>query len=119
MPTLWAALFAYHVNLMNSIPTSGNKFVPMSLLSRDSLEMLLNKVAIAQTRALDRLTLVIPFQEMLFHYEVQLLQDVLNPPNGLIMMSIPLASKRTVLTTYQVIILPMPQPGDFHDIRWE
>ena len=89
---------------MNSILTLLNKYVSMSILSKDSLETVLNKVAIAQTRALDRLTLTIPFQEMLSYYEAQLLQDVLTLPNGLLMtMSIPLASRRNVLTTYQAL----------------
>ena len=92
----------------------------MSLLSKDSLETVLNKVAIAQTRALDRLTLAIPFQEMLSYYEAQLLQDVLTLPNGFLMtMSIPLAFRRTVLTTYQAQPLPMLQPDDVDAIQWE
>ena len=115
-----AALFVYNVNLMNSIPTSLNRYVPMSLLNLDALETVLNKVAIAQTRALERLTLSTPFQEMLFYYEAQLLQDVLTLPNGLLMtIPIPLASRRTVLTTYQAIPLPTPQPDDVDAIEWE
>ena len=92
----------------------------MSILSKDSLETVLNKVAIAQTRALDRLTLTIPFQEMLSYYEAQLLQVVLTLLNGLLMtMSIPLASRRNVLTTYQALPLPIPQPDDVDAIQWE
>ena len=54
----------------------------MSLLSKESLENVLNKVAIEQIRALDRLTLAIPIQELLSFYEAQLLQDVLTLPHG-------------------------------------
>ena len=51
-----AALFAYRINLLDSIPALLSKYVPMSLLSKESLEIVLNKVAIQQIRALDRLT---------------------------------------------------------------
>ena len=115
-----AALFAYHVNLLNSIPTLLNQYVPMSLLSKESLEIVLDKVAVAQTRELDRLTLAIPFQELLSYYEARLLQDVLTLPQGLMMtMSIPLASRRTVMTIYQAIPLPMPQIDEVDALQWD
>ena len=115
-----AALFAYRINLLNSIPALLSKYVPMSLLSKESLEIVLNKVAIQQIRALDRLTLAIPIQELLSYYEAQLLQDVLTLPHGLMLtMSIPLASRRTVMTTYQALPLPMPQVDDVEAIQWE
>ena len=115
-----AALFAYRINLLNSIPALLNKYVPMSLLSKDSLEVVLNKVAVQQIRALDRLTLAIPLQEVLSYYEARLLQDVLTLPHGLMLtMSIPLASRRTVMTTYQAIPLPMPQVDDIEALQWE
>ena len=72
-----AALFAFRINLLNSIPALLSEYVPMSLLSKKSYEIVLNKVAIQQIRALDRLTVVIPIQELLSYYEAQLLQDVL------------------------------------------
>ena len=115
-----AALFAYHVNMMNSIPALLNRYVPMSLLSQDSLLKVLDTVAFQQTRALDRLTLAIPFQELLSYYEARLLNDVLTLPQGLLMtMSIPLASRRTVMTIYQAIPLPMPQIDDVDAIQWD
>ena len=115
-----AALFAYRINLLNSIPALLSKYVPMSLLSKESLEIVLNKVAIQQIRALDRLTLAIPIQELLSYYEAQLLQDVLTLPHGLMLtMSIPLASRRTVMTTYQALPLPMPQVDDVEAVQWE
>ena len=115
-----AALFAYRINLLNSIPALLNKYVPMSLLSKDSLEVVLNKVAVQQIRAVDRLTLANPLQEVLSYYEARLLQDVLTLPHGLMLtMSIPLASHRTVMTTYQAIPLPMPQVDDVEALQCE
>ena len=115
-----AAFFAYQVSMLNSIPVLLNKYVPMPLLSKDSLEVVLDKVAIAQTTAMDRLTLAMPFQELLSYYEAKLLQDVLTLRNGLLLtMSIPLASRRTVMTTYQALPLPMPQIDDADAIMWE
>ena len=85
-----AALFAYRINLLNSIPALLNKYVPMSLLSKDSLEVDLNKVALQQIRALDRLTLAISLQEILSYDEARLLQDVFTLPLELMLtMSIP------------------------------
>ena len=122
-----AALFAYRINLLNSIPALLNKYVPMSLLSKDSsssesssLEVVLNKVAVQQIRALDRLTLAIPLQEVLSYYEARLLQDVLTLQHGLMLtMSIPLASRRIVMTTYQAIPLTLPQVYDVEALQWE
>ena len=59
-----------------SIPALFNEYVPVSLLKKASLEVVLDKVANAQTRALDRLTSAISLQE-LSYYEAKLLQDFL------------------------------------------
>ena len=91
----------------------------MSLLSKEALKIVLNKVAIQQIRALDRLTLAIPIQE-LFYYEAQLLQYVVTLPHGIMLtMTKRLASRRTVMTTYQALPLPMPQVHDVEAIQWE
>ena len=60
-----AALFAYRLNLLNSLTALLNKFVPMSLLDCPSLEKVLMIVQNIQNKARDRLTLAIPFQETL------------------------------------------------------
>ena len=115
-----AALFAYRLNLLNSLPALLNKFVPMSLLDRPSLEKVLTIVQNIQNKARDRLTLAIPFQETLSYYESQLLQDIVALPEGLLItMSIPLASRQTVLTTYEAIPLPMPQHDDDMAMIWD
>ena len=55
-----AALFAYRVNLLNSIPALLNNFIPMTLLGRASLEKVIAEVQAIQNKALDRLTFAIP-----------------------------------------------------------
>ena len=115
-----AALFAYRLNLLISLPALLNKFVPMSLLDRPSLEKVLTIVQNIQNKARDRLTLAIPFQETLSYYESQVLQDIVALPEGLLItMSIPLASRQTVLTTYEAIPLPMPQHDDDMAMIWD
>ena len=106
------------INLLNSIPSLLSKYVHLSLLSKEVFEIVLNKVAFQQIRALDRLTLAIPIQELLSYYEAQLLHDFLALSHGLMLtMSIPLASRRTVMTTYQALSLPMPQEDDVEAIQ--
>ena len=112
-------ILAYHVNLLKNIPALLNQYVPMSLLSKDSLEIVLDKVAVAQTRELDRLTLAIPFQELLSYYETRLFQGVMTLPKGLMMtVSKPLASRRTVMTTYQALPLLVPQIDEVDALQW-
>ena len=115
-----AALFAYRLNLLNSVPTLLNKYVPMSLLTRDSLERVLLKVGDIQFNSDDRLTLAIPFNDLMSYYDAQLLQDVVTLEKGLFLtMSIPLASKQTVMTIYQAIPIPMPQPDEDIALLWD
>ena len=106
-----AALFAYHINMLNSIPALLSHYVPMSLLNRDSLEAVIESVHYMQMFATDHLTLAIPYDDLLSYYEAQLLRDVNTLPQGLLLtMSIPLASSQTTFTVYESIPLPMPQP---------
>ena len=115
-----AALFAYRLNLLNSVPALLNKYVPMSLLTRDSLERVLQKVGDIQFNSDDRLTLAIPFNDIMSYYDAQLLQDVVTLEKGLFLtMSIPLASKQTVMTIYQAIPIPMPQPDEDIALLWD
>ena len=107
-----AALFAYRLNLLNSIPAllNLNNLSPMSLLDRASLEQVIAEVQAIQKKALDRLTVAIPPHEVLSYYVAKLLQDVVALPEGLLLtMSIPLASRQTVMTFYEAIPIPMPQ----------
>ena len=72
-----------------------------------------------QNKATDRLTLAIPYHETLSYYEARLLQDLVALPDGLLIkMSIPLASRQTVLNTYEAIPIPMPQLDDADAMIW-
>ena len=64
--------FAYRSNLLNRIPALFDKYIPISLLDRSSLEQVLNVVQDIQNKATDRPTLAIPYQETLSHYEARL-----------------------------------------------
>ena len=115
-----AALFAYRLNLLNSIPALLNQYIPMSLLDRASLDEVISVVQSLQNKALDRLTLAIPPHEALSYYEARLLQDVVALPEGLLLtMSIPLASRQTVMTLYEAIPIPMPQDDAEDAMIWD
>ena len=114
------ALFAYHINVLRSIPAFLHQYVPMSLLNRDSLHTVLEEVARIQSYASDRLTLAIHFDNILSYYEAQLLQDVLTLSQGLLLtLSIPLASQTSGMTIYEANPLPMPQPENTSALIWE
>ena len=55
-----AALFAFHMNIMNAIPSLLSKYVPLSLLPKESLEQILKMVEDLQEKSDHRLTLAIP-----------------------------------------------------------
>ena len=115
-----AALFAYRLNLLNSIPAFLNQYIPMSLLDRASLDEVVSVVQSIQNKALDRLTLAIPPHEALSYYEARLLQDVVALSEGLLLtMSIPLASRQTVMTLYEAIPIPMPQADADDAMIWD
>ena len=53
--------------MLNSIAAFLNKYVPVSILSEDPLQIVLNKIAAAQTRFTVRPTLTIPSYEHISH----------------------------------------------------
>ena len=114
-----SALYAYRMNLMTAIPTLLKRRLPMSLVSKDSLLKILDEVAREQSYSADRLSLAIPFDQILSYYEAELLLDVLTLPEGLFMtLSIPLASKQTALTVYRAYPIPMPHPEPEVALKW-
>ena len=80
-----SALYAYHLNIMNAIPTILGQSLPMPLVPRQSLLNILKEVIIEQGQADDRLTLATPPIEILVHYEAKLLTDVITLKEGLLM----------------------------------
>ena len=62
---------------MNSIPSLLSQYDPLSLLPKETLEILLELVDDEQEKSKNRLSLAIPKQEILSYYESRLLLDVL------------------------------------------
>ena len=114
-----SALYAYRLNLLNSIPTLLQKHLPMSLVPRDSLMAILESVGREQYKAADRLSLAIPTSDLMSYYDAKLLRDVITVEQGLIVtLAIPLASRQTVFTVYNAQTVPMPQPEPQMAVKW-
>ena len=104
---------------MNAMLSLLTQYVPMSLLPKESLEIILQQVATEQLQSRDRLILPIPLAEHSAYYEARLLLDVLTLYDGLLMtISIPLASRQTVSKVYKAIVVSMPQLEDEYAIQW-
>ena len=93
--------------------------LPMSVVSRESLTKILDEVAYEQSQAANRLSLAIPFNQILSDYGAELLLNVLTLQEGMFMtLSIPLASKQTALTVYRAHPIPMPDPKPDVALKW-
>ena len=77
-----AALFAYRINLLDSVAAVLNKYVPRSLPTGEFLEIVLEKVGDIQVHSADRLSLAIPFDEIMSYYDAKLLQDFISSEKG-------------------------------------
>ena len=108
-----AVLFAFRMNILNSIPVILRGHLPMSLVPTESLLAILRSVAMKQATAEDRLILAIPMSDLLSYFDSKLLADAITVNEGLLMtLNIPLASKQTVFTVYEAKLIPMPYPDD-------
>ncbi len=114
-----AALFSYRLNLLNSIPNLLQQRLSMSIVPRESLQVILDSVHEGQKRAADRLTLAIPAQDLLSYYDARLLRDVITTDEGLLLtLSIPLASSQTAFHVYKAQVVPMPQLNPKEALQW-
>ena len=115
-----SALYAYRINLLNSIPILLNKRLPMSLVPRNSLlVVILDSVYESQKDAADRLTLAIPMTDLLSYYDAQLLREVSTVNEGLlILLAIPLASSQTTFNVYHAQLVPMTQIEPSEALQW-
>ena len=105
---------------MNSIQPMLNRYLPMSLVPRQSLLKIVDNVALEQWRVSDRLSLAIPIDEILAYYESKLLRDFIVVEQGLIMrIAILLATKESAFTVFRAIAVPMPQPENDMAIKWK
>ena len=87
----------------------------MSLIPIESLLVILERLAIQQSKASDRLSLAIPMTDLLSYYGSSLIAVAVTVPEGLLMtFSIPLASRQTVFTLFEAKFIPMPYPDEPH-----
>ena len=92
-----SALFAFRMNILNSIPVLLKGHLPMSLIHMESLLAIMDSVSLRQSKAEDRLTLAIPASDLLSYYDSRLLADAITVSEGLLLtLNIPLASQQTV-----------------------
>ena len=114
-----AALYAYKVNMQNSIPILLQKRLPMFLVPRESLLAILNSVYDSQKSANDRLTLAIPLKDLLSYYDAKLLSEISTVQQGILLTwAIPLASSQTEFTVYEAHLIPIPQREPSEAIQW-
>ena len=114
-----AALYAFRLNVINSIPTLLDKRLPMSLVPKKSLIKVLNAVHDSQKYSSERLTLAIPMTDLLSYYDAKLVSEVSSIPEGLLMtLSIPLASGTTVFSVLKAHVIPMPQQDSDEALQW-
>ena len=113
------AIYTYLINMMNSIQPNLNNNLLKSLVPPQSLLTILENVAWEQSRCKDRLSLAIPMDELISHYESRLLRDVITVYQGLVMrIAIPLATKQTAFINFRSIVVPIPQPEPDLVIKW-
>ena len=108
-----SALFAFRMNILNSIPVLLKRHLPMSLIAMESLLAITDIVSLRQSKAEDRLTLAVPASDLLTYYDSRLLADAITVSEGLLLtLNIPLASQQTVSSLFEAKIIPMPFPDD-------
>ena len=115
-----SAIYTYRMNVLNSIPILLQQHLPMSLVPKESLLAILKSVGDELVLSGSRLSLAIPANsDLLSYYDAKLLRDVVTVPEGLILtLSIPLASRQTVFSTYSARNIPMPQDEPRMAIKW-
>ena len=113
------ALATFRTNLLQNISAMVNGFLPLSIISKETLHGLLLAVMTNEIENRSQLTLAIPLTDILTYYESKLLQKIESNEAGIIFnFSVPLASKSTLLTVYEAIPIPIPLQDGTANI-WE
>ena len=108
-----SVLFAFRMNILNSIPVLLAGHLPMSLIPMELLRLIMDSVSLRQSKAEDRLTLAIPANDLLSYYDSRLLVDAITVSERLLLtFDIPLPSQQTVCTLFEAKFVPMPLPDD-------
>ena len=103
------ALWAYRSTLLDAIPGLSHGYLPMSLVSRDTLIQILERTSSGQAHNEQHLTLALGLTHLLRYYETPLVRRVESSPDGiLITMAVPLTTREMVMQVYEAIPLPMP-----------
>ena len=111
------ALARFRTNLQN-LSAMVNGFLPLSIISKETLHEILLAVMTNEIENGSRLILAIPLTDILTYYESKLLQKIESDEAGIIFTSsVPLASKSTLLTVYEAIPIPMPLQDGTANIR--
>lgn len=114
------AIYAYKNNLITSLNTMLNNYIPMTLLPKEHLQKILEKLANEHFFSKDRLALAIPAKDILTYYETKLLTRVTSSEHGLLFtISIPLSSSETVMNVYEAQTIPMPTKGSESATIWD
>ena len=93
-----SALFAFRMNILNSIPVLVKKRLPMSLIPIESLLVIMDSVSVRQSKAEDRLSLAIPASDLLSYFDSRLLAGAITVSERLLLTpNIPPASEQTAL----------------------
>ena len=92
-----SALFAYHMNPLNIFPVPLRALLPMSFFPMYAFIDILESVAIQQSQAEDRVSLVIPITDLLSYCNSRFFADAITVTERLsFILNVPLASHQTV-----------------------
>ena len=106
-----SALYAYKINLINSVAILLNRRLPMSLVPRESLVAILGSVHRSHRTARYRIMLAIPMTDLLSYYNAQLVERIL------LTLAI-LMSRQTAFNVYEAHRIPMPQADSSEALMW-
>ena len=81
-----SALYAYSINLVNSVPILLDKRLPMSLVTRESLLAVLDSVHDSQKHSTDPLSLAIPMKDLMSYYDAKLVYEIVTVEQGLLLI---------------------------------
>ena len=114
-----SALYAYKINILNSILILLDQRLLMSLVPRESVVDILNSVYVSQKMESNRLTLAIPMQDRLSYYDSKLIREVSTVDQGVLLtLAIPLASSQAAFNVYESHLIPMQQKVQEEALQW-
>ena len=103
-----SALHAFCMNIPDSFPVNLRGHLPIPLIPMESLLVVLEQVAMQQSKETDRLFLANPTTDLLSFYDSRLPAVAVTVPEGILMtLSIPFASRQTFFTLFEAKLNPM------------